>query len=52
MGRREQADTHVPLRAMEEVFDAANLAVVAELSAPDFVNHVPPALGRELHVAS
>ena len=48
MGRREQANTHVLLRAMEEVFNAANLAAVDELYAPDFVNHVPPSLGREL----
>jgi steroid delta-isomerase-like uncharacterized protein len=48
MGRREQANTHLLLRAMEEVFNAANLAAVDELYAPDFVNHVPPSLGREL----
>ena len=51
MGRRDQADRHV-MRAMEEVFNAANLAAVDELSALDIVNHVPPSLGRELHVAS
>ena len=48
MDRREQANTRIVLRAMEEVFQAANLAAVDELYAPDFVNHVPPSLGREL----
>jgi steroid delta-isomerase-like uncharacterized protein len=35
-------------RALEDVFNAANLAAVDELYAPDFVNHTPPSLGPEV----
>jgi steroid delta-isomerase-like uncharacterized protein len=48
VGEREQANTRILMRAMDEVFNAANLAAVDELYAPDFVNHLPPSLGRDL----
>ena len=48
MGTREQANRRIVLRAMDEVFTAANLAAVDELYAPDFVNHVPPSLGADV----
>jgi steroid delta-isomerase-like uncharacterized protein len=35
-------------RALEDVFNAANLAAVDEMYAPDFVNHTPPSLGPEV----
>jgi predicted SnoaL-like aldol condensation-catalyzing enzyme len=48
VGKCEQANTRLVLRAMDEVFTAANLAAVDELYAPHFVNHVPPSLGAEV----
>lgn len=35
-------------RAVADVFNAANLAAVDDLYAPDFVNHAPPSLGPEV----